>query len=132
MARAGEVTTRTRVAYLVVVAAAVGALVWYVNRPDWQPLDITRVTGSVDSNMLDVTFVRGVCDSGPRVREVAGDTDGVVVRAEQDQSDCDSVGITETRTLELDERLGTRRLRLEDAQPGARCRVEGATTDPCP
>ena len=133
MARAGEVSTRTRVAYLVVVAVAVGALLSYVNRPDWQLIDITSVTGSVDSNLLDVTLVGGVCDSGPRVREVEGDRSEVVVRAEQNvRGDCDSVGITETLTLELDDTLGSRRLRLEDVRAGARCRVDGATTNPCP
>lgn len=132
MARAGEVSTRTRVAYLVVVAVAVGALLSYVSRPDWQLIDITSGV-TVDSNLLDVTLVGGVCDSGPRVREVEGDRGVVVVRAEQNvRGDCDSVGIAETLTLELDEPLGSRRLRLEDARAGARCRVEGATTNPCP
>lgn len=131
MAAVSEVSARVRMGYVLVLAMAIAAGVWYTNRPVWELQNIVEVTGSVDSNVLDVTVVSGRCNGGPQLR-LAEDVEQVTLSAEQNvRGDCEAIGITEVLTVELAEPLGSRRLQIEDARNGVRCTIEGSATEAC-
>lgn len=66
MAASTEVSTRMRIGYVLVVVTGIAAAAWYMNRPVWELQNIVGVSGTVESNVLDVAWYRVAATAGRR------------------------------------------------------------------
>ena len=133
MPRAGKLNPWVGILYAALVVGLAVGMIAFLNRPDWELIQIERVEASTQDDVMAVTVVHASCGGGPRVRVVEETPEFLAVRADHDvRGGCDDIALTTTMQVQLDTALGERNIHLERSASGrVICNVDGTDEDRC-